>query len=142
MKKYKTTIIITTLITLLPIVIGLFLWNKLPDTLATHWGSVTAPSRFRSTKSVNSAPDPNVPEATVTGLFHSTPAIVTFVFIRFPPPLTKIPDRLYRFFCYAHYCDDLFLSSCIHMQDMLRYRMPCALPAKYSIRSRFPPHSF
>ena len=69
-------------------------------------------------------------------------AIVTFVFIRFPPPLTKIPDRLYRFFCYAHYCDDLFLSSCIHMQDMLRYRMPCALPAKYSIRSRFPPHSF
>ena len=23
----------------LPIVIGLFLWNKLPDTLATHWGS-------------------------------------------------------------------------------------------------------
>ena len=37
MKKYKTTIIITTLITLLPIVIGLFLWNKLPDTLATHW---------------------------------------------------------------------------------------------------------
>ena len=39
MKKYKTTIIITTLITLLPIVIGLFLWNKLPDTLATHWGS-------------------------------------------------------------------------------------------------------
>ena len=39
MKKYKTTIIITTLITLLPIVIGLFLWNKLPDTLATQWGS-------------------------------------------------------------------------------------------------------
>lgn len=42
MKKYKTTIIITTLITLLPIVIGLFLWNKLPDTLATHWGSEAA----------------------------------------------------------------------------------------------------
>ena len=42
MKKYKTTIIITTLITLLPIVIGLFLWNKLP----VHWqhiGEATEP---------------------------------------------------------------------------------------------------
>ena len=39
MKKYKNTIIITTLVTLLPILIGLFLWNQLPDTIATHWGS-------------------------------------------------------------------------------------------------------
>ena len=39
MKKYKNTIIITTLVTLLPILIGLFLWNQLPDTVATHWGS-------------------------------------------------------------------------------------------------------
>ena len=51
MKKYKTTIIITTLITLLPIVIGLFLWNKLPDTLATHWGSDgTAAKHFLSSE--------------------------------------------------------------------------------------------
>lgn len=38
MKQYKRTIIITSLITLAPIVLGLILWNKLPDTIATHWG--------------------------------------------------------------------------------------------------------
>lgn len=39
MKSYKKTIIITTLITLLPIIAGLILWNKLPDKVPTHWGS-------------------------------------------------------------------------------------------------------
>ena len=38
-KKYKTTIIITTLITLLPIIFGLIVWNKLPEQIATHWGA-------------------------------------------------------------------------------------------------------
>ena len=38
-KKYKTTIIITTLITLLPIVFGLVIWKKLPEQIATHWGA-------------------------------------------------------------------------------------------------------
>ena len=36
--------------------------------------------------SENSSPEPNVPDATVTGFFHSTPAIFTLMFIRFPPP--------------------------------------------------------
>ncbi|MCC2255329.1 SdpI family protein [Ruminococcus sp. CLA-AA-H200] len=38
-KTYGKTVIITTLITLLPIVIGLILWDRLPDTIATHWGA-------------------------------------------------------------------------------------------------------
>lgn len=38
-KKYKTTIIVTTLITLLPIVFGLIIWEKLPEQIATHWGA-------------------------------------------------------------------------------------------------------
>ena len=38
-KKYKSLIIITTLITLLPILFGLIIWNKLPDQIATHWGA-------------------------------------------------------------------------------------------------------
>ena len=37
MKKYKKMIISTTLLTGLPILIGLILWNKLPDSMATHW---------------------------------------------------------------------------------------------------------
>ena len=39
MKSYKKTVIITTLITLCPILIGLILWNRLRDTMATHWGA-------------------------------------------------------------------------------------------------------
>ena len=38
MKEYRKTIIVTVLITLFPILIGLVLWNKLPDQIPTHWG--------------------------------------------------------------------------------------------------------
>ncbi len=36
-KKNLPKLIITSLITLIPIVIGLFLWDKLPDTVPVHW---------------------------------------------------------------------------------------------------------
>lgn len=38
-KKYRATIIITALITLLPILFGLIVWNRLPEQIATHWGA-------------------------------------------------------------------------------------------------------
>ena len=38
LKKYLPTIIITALLTLLPIVAGVILWDKLPDQIATHFG--------------------------------------------------------------------------------------------------------
>ncbi len=38
MKENKRTLIITSIITILPVFIGLFLWNRLPDTMATHFG--------------------------------------------------------------------------------------------------------
>ena len=39
MKEYRKLIIATTLITLLPILLGLILWNRLPYTVAVHWGA-------------------------------------------------------------------------------------------------------
>ncbi len=36
-KTYKKTIIITSIVTILPILIGLILWNRLPNELATHF---------------------------------------------------------------------------------------------------------
>lgn len=39
MKKYKKRIIISSVITLLPILAELILWNRLPDTIATHFGN-------------------------------------------------------------------------------------------------------
>ncbi len=37
LKRNKGTLILTSIITLLPILMGLVLWNKLPDSIATHW---------------------------------------------------------------------------------------------------------
>lgn len=39
MKEHKRTIIITTIVTILPMLIGILLWNKMPDTIAIHWGA-------------------------------------------------------------------------------------------------------
>ena len=38
MKINKTKIIISSLIILLPMLVGLILWNLLPDVMDTHWG--------------------------------------------------------------------------------------------------------
>ena len=37
-RNNKKTLIITSLLTLLPMVAGLLMWNRLPEFLATHWG--------------------------------------------------------------------------------------------------------
>ena len=37
MKKYLKTMILTSFLTLLPIVAGLILWNRLPDQIPIHW---------------------------------------------------------------------------------------------------------
>ena len=37
-KQNKRKIIISSLITLLPMVFGLIFWKELPEQMATHWG--------------------------------------------------------------------------------------------------------
>ena len=39
MKQYKSKTILTSVITLIPMLAGVLLWNQLPDTVATHFGS-------------------------------------------------------------------------------------------------------
>ena len=39
LKKYRKTLIITTIITLLPILAGLILWNKLPEQIPMHFNA-------------------------------------------------------------------------------------------------------
>ncbi len=43
LKEHRTKILISTLVTLLPMLIGLLLWNQLPDNMASHWGADGAP---------------------------------------------------------------------------------------------------
>ena len=39
MKVSKKTLIITSIIILLPVVFGLVMWNRLPDPMPTHFGA-------------------------------------------------------------------------------------------------------
>ncbi|MDO5298478.1 MAG: SdpI family protein [Clostridia bacterium] len=47
-KTHKRTLLITSVLILLPMLAGLLLWNRLPDTLATHFGSDNVPNGFSS----------------------------------------------------------------------------------------------
>ena len=47
-KLDRKTMIITTVITLLPLVIGVILWNRLPDEMATHFGFDNQANGFSS----------------------------------------------------------------------------------------------
>lgn len=46
--KNKKLLIITSLITLLPIPVGLILWNQFPETMAIHWGVTGQADGFSS----------------------------------------------------------------------------------------------
>ena len=48
MKKYKKTLILTGIITLMPILIGVLLWDQLPERMATHFGSDGTPNGWSS----------------------------------------------------------------------------------------------
>ena len=37
-KQYKKTLIITSLLLLIPVAVGLLLWNQLPEKVPSHWG--------------------------------------------------------------------------------------------------------
>lgn len=47
-KKYSKTIILTCIITLLPILLGILLWDKLPEQLPFHWGVDGKPDQYVS----------------------------------------------------------------------------------------------
>ena len=46
--KNKKLLIITSLLTLLPIPVGLLLWNRFPETMAIHWGISGQPDGYAS----------------------------------------------------------------------------------------------
>lgn len=48
MKQYKKTLILTSIICLVPIFVGVLLWNQLPDTIATHFGANNEPNGWSS----------------------------------------------------------------------------------------------
>ena len=101
----------------------------------------TAPRQFRSTNSEYSIPEPNVPDAVITGFLNSTPAIVTFVFfIRYPPHLPDIRGHPYRFLHSSHGNVRLRFWSSLRSQDRRLHHMPFSLPGKYRLEYSAPVH--
>lgn len=47
-RQNKKLLLLTSVITLLPVFIGLFLWNQLPDSVATHFGLNNQPDGYSS----------------------------------------------------------------------------------------------
>ena len=47
-KKYKGTLLLTTVLLLIPMITGLLLWNTLPEQVATHWGPDGQPDGWSS----------------------------------------------------------------------------------------------
>ena len=47
-KENLKTNILASIITILPIFVGIILWNKLPDMVATHWGPQGVPDGYSS----------------------------------------------------------------------------------------------
>ena len=48
LQNHRILILLTSLVTLLPILIGILCWNRLPDTIATHFASDGTPNGFSS----------------------------------------------------------------------------------------------
>lgn len=39
LKRYKWNLILTSIVTVLPVLVGLLLWDRLPEVMTTHWGA-------------------------------------------------------------------------------------------------------
>lgn len=48
MREYRKRMILTSVVTIIPMFVGLLLWNELPDTMATHFGSDNTPNGWSS----------------------------------------------------------------------------------------------
>ncbi len=48
LKKYRKTLIITTLVMLIPVLVGLILWNRLPEQVPTHFNFAGEADGFSS----------------------------------------------------------------------------------------------
>ncbi len=48
LKENKKTLIIASIVTVLPILIGIYFWSRLPDTMATHFGTDNQANGFSS----------------------------------------------------------------------------------------------
>lgn len=85
-RRNKKLIIITSIITLLPVLAGVLLWNSLPDTIATHFGSGGVANGYSSKA---------VAVFGTTGILLACHLLCAFV-TGLDPRRKNITDKIYR----------------------------------------------
>lgn len=101
MKAYRKRMLITSIVTIAPMLIGILLWNKMPDTIVTHWGSDNVANGWSSKLFVvfgmpilllavhfftvaiilNDPKAKNIGEKMMALIFWSIPAVTAFCYI-------------------------------------------------------------
>ena len=105
LKKNKGTIILTTIITALPILVGLALWGRLPDTIATHFDVNGAPNGWSSK------------EFAVFGL----PAILVAIHLActfattMDPKSKNIQDKIYKLVLWICPVISVLVCTCVYL---------------------------
>ena len=108
LRKNKKTLILTSIIILLPILVGVVLWDKLPDTMATHFGIDNEADGF-SSKFVGVLGLPFILLA-----IHLFCAIVTSK----DPRKQNISNKIYTLCLWIAPCISIFVSTIIYQYNL------------------------
>lgn len=108
LRKNKKALILTSIIILLPILVGIVLWDKLPDTMATHFGIDNEADGF-SSKFVGIFGLPLILLA-----IHLFCAIVTSK----DPRKQNISNKIYTLCLWIAPCISIFVSTIIYQYNL------------------------
>lgn len=108
MQKNKKTLILTSIIILLPMVVGMLLWDKLPETMAMHFGADNDPNGFNSKAFVVFA---------IPSMLLALQLFCAFITSK-DPRLQNISDKIYRLVLWIVPFISLFAMSITYLHNM------------------------
>ncbi len=114
LKKYRKTLLITTLVLLLPMVAGAILWNKLPEQLPTHFDASGEADQFSSKGFAVFG----IPALLI--LFHW---MCAFGSLRFDPKAANLQDKVMRIVLWICPVISILMSALV-LGSGLGWRMP------------------
>ena len=119
-RQHKKMILLTSIVTLLPIFIGLLLWKQLPDTVATHFGTDNQPNGYSSKAfAVFGLP-------AMLLFFH----LLCMIFTSMDPKAKNINKKIFQVVLWICPLTSLFVCSTIYMYNagyQLNVQYLCAI---------------
>lgn len=103
-KKHTKTIIVTSVLTLIPMIVGIILWSKLPDSMPTHFGINNEPDGYSSkTFAVFAIP-----------LFMLALHLVCIFATKLDPKMKSLNDKVFTLVLYIMPATSLLMCSLIY----------------------------